>query len=387
MKNSLGLIIFVLVVSLLAGVLGGYLVADYSIANYMATHGASFGGSTCEGNQQTPTTSVPGGVTASLPFKSLAPLVDKIRPAVVHIEVVSYVEQFDIFGGYSIVPQEGLGSGFFIKYNGKYYIVTNRHVVKDADRVTVRLYDGSTYKARVLGTDDWSDIAVLKLINFPQDKQVYYLQWGDSSKVRVGDFVIAVGNPYGFDYTVTFGIISGKERTINEGGGVVVYDALQTDAAINPGNSGGPLVTMDGKVVGINTAIYAEAQGIGFSVSANTAKKVVDDILQYGHARWPYLGIYMVNVNEDMKEKLDLPFDGGVYVAKVVEDSPAEKAGIQKGDIIVGIDGKQIEDADSLARTIRQNYAPGDVVKLKIYRDGDYIEKEVTLGEKPYKNR
>jgi serine protease Do len=382
MKNSVGLVIAVLIISVLAGVLGGYMVADYAIANCVATHGASFSAtSTCSEGTSTSTPVVVGNSTLNMP--SLAPLVAKVRPAVVHIAVVSYVEQFNIFGGYSVVPQEGLGSGFFIKYDGKYYVVTNRHVVKDADNVTVKLYDGSAYKAKVLGTDDWSDIAVLKLINFPKDKPIHYLEWGDSSKVKVGDFVIAVGNPYGFDYTVTFGIISGKERTINEGNGVVVYDALQTDAAINPGNSGGPLVTMDGKVVGINTAIYAQAQGIGFSVSANTAKKVVDDILKYGHARWPYIGIYMVDVNEDMKEKLDLPFEGGVYVAKVVPGSPADKAGIQKGDIIIALNGEKIENSDTLARDIRQNYNPGDTVTLKIYRDGEYIEKTIVLGEKP----
>ncbi len=383
MKNSVGLVLVVLIISILAGVLGGYMVADHAIAQYIASHEASFNASSCQEEQSTstPTTVVIGSSTLSMP--SLAPLVKKVRPAVVHIAVVSYVEQFSIFGGYSVVPQEGLGSGFFIKYDGKYYVVTNRHVVKDADNVTVKLYDGSAYKAKVLGTDEWSDIAVLKLIGFPTDKDIYYLDWGDSSKVQVGDFVIAVGNPYGFDYTVTFGIISGKERTINEGNGIVVYDALQTDAAINPGNSGGPLLTMDGKVIGINTAIYAQAQGIGFSVSANTAKKVVDDILKYGYAKWPYVGIYMVDVNEDMKEKLDLPFEGGVYVAKVVPGSPADEAGILKGDIIVALNGEKIENSDTLARNIRQHFSPGDKVTLKIYRDGEYIEKIVVLGEKP----
>jgi len=368
----------VIVISLLSGVLGGYLVVDYTMNQYKGYDTVQQQHrNNCSTEQiQTPTLSL----TSFLPQ-----LVEKVRPSVVHIEVISYVEQFSIFGGYSIIPQEGLGSGFFVKYGDRYYIVTNRHVVKGADRVTVQLYDGTSYRARVLGTDDWSDIAVLELIDFPDDKEIVYLSWGDSSKVKVGDFVIAVGNPYGFDYTVTFGIISAKERTINEGNGVVIFDALQTDAAINPGNSGGPLITMDGKVVGINTAIYAEGQGIGFAVSSNTAKRVVADILEYGYARWPYIGIYMADINRDMKEKLDLPFDKGVYVVRVVLNSPADQAGLRKGDIIVALNGMAIDNSDELARIIRQKFMPGDKITLKIYRDGKYIEKVVTLGEKPHR--
>ena len=378
MKNSLGFIVIVIVISLLSGVLGGYLVVDYTMNQYKGYDTVQQQHrNNCSTEQiQTPTLSL----TSFLPQ-----LVEKVRPSVVHIEVISYVEQFSIFGGYSIIPQEGLGSGFFVKYGDRYYIVTNRHVVKGADRVTVQLYDGTSYRARVLGTDDWSDIAVLELIDFPDDKEIVYLSWGDSSKVKVGDFVIAVGNPYGFDYTVTFGIISAKERTINEGNGVVIFDALQTDAAINPGNSGGPLITMDGKVVGINTAIYAEGQGIGFAVSSNTAKRVVADILEYGYARWPYIGIYMADINRDMKEKLDLPFDKGVYVVRVVLNSPADQAGLRKGDIIVALNGMAIDNSDELARIIRQKFMPGDKITLKIYRDGKYIEKVVTLGEKPHR--
>ena len=378
MKNSLGFLVIVIVISLLSGVLGGYLVVDYTMNQYKGYDTVQQQHrNNCSTEQiQTPTLSL----TSFLPQ-----LVEKVRPSVVHIEVISYVEQFSIFGGYSIIPQEGLGSGFFVKYGDRYYIVTNRHVVKGADRVTVQLYDGTSYRARVLGTDDWSDIAVLELIDFPDDKEIVYLSWGDSSKVKVGDFVIAVGNPYGFDYTVTFGIISAKERTINEGNGVVIFDALQTDAAINPGNSGGPLITMDGKVVGINTAIYAEGQGIGFAVSSNTAKRVVADILEYGYARWPYIGIYMADINRDMKEKLDLPFDKGVYVVRVVLNSPADQAGLRKGDIIVALNGMAIDNSDELARIIRQKFMPGDKITLKIYRDGKYIEKVVTLGEKPHR--
>lgn len=380
MKNSWGFIVVVIIISLLSGVLGGYLIVDYTLSQHLKDYGTI---------QQQPTNNSSisqSQATTTLSLSSFLPqLVEEIRTSVVHIEVISYVEQFNIFGGYSIVPQEGLGSGFFINYNNHYYIVTNRHVVKGADKVTVKLYDGTSYRAQVLGTDDWSDIAVLKLIDFPDDKEIRYLSWGDSSEVKVGDFVIAVGNPYGFDYTVTFGIISAKERTINEGNGVVIFDALQTDAAINPGNSGGPLITMDGKVVGINTAIYAQGQGIGFAVSSNTAKRVVMDILEYGYAKWPYLGIYMADINRDMKEKLDLPFDKGVYVVRVILGGPADQAGLRKGDIIVALNDISIDNSDELARIIRQKFMPGDKITLKIYRNGEYIDKVVTLGEKPHK--
>ena len=373
MSRGIGVIVLTIVLSIVAGVLGGFLAAEYEFTHLTPAHTAT---STSSSSQppQTPFYST----SATLPT-TVAPLVEKVRPAVVHISTISYVRQFDLFMGYRVYPERGIGSGFFISPDG--YIVTNRHVVVGTASVTVKLEDGSEYPAKVVGMDKLSDIAVLK-IDAP-GKSFPYLEFGDASKVRVGDFVIAVGNPYGFDYTVTFGIISAKERTIREENGVMIYDVLQTDAAINPGNSGGPLVTMDGRVVGINTAIYSEGQGIGFAVSANTAKRVVDDIIKYGHARWPYIGVGIRDLDEELAASLGIPFVGGVYVVKVYPGTPASDAGIKPGDVILSVDGRQVRSADELMRLLRQHYSPGDKVTLKIYRDGKKIDISFKLGEMP----
>jgi len=377
MSRSIGAVVFTVILAIAAGVLGGFFAAEYEFTHLAPVRTATSSAVVTSSTTQTASSPV-CSTSAELP-ETVAPLVEKVRPAVVHISTISYVRQFTPFRGFDIYPERGIGSGFFISSDG--YIVTNRHVVAGTASVTVKLEDGSEYPAKVIGMDKLSDIAVLKIE--ASDRQFPYLEFGDASKVKVGDFVIAVGNPYGFDYTVTFGIISAKERTIMEENGVPIFDVLQTDAAINPGNSGGPLVTMDGKVVGINTAIYSEGQGIGFAVSANTAKKVVEDIIKYGHARWPYIGIGIRDLDEELASEVGIPFVGGVYVVRVYPGTPASEAGIKPGDVIFAVDGHKVKSADEFMRLLRQKYSPGDEITLEIYRDGKKMNVKLKLVEMP----
>jgi len=270
--------------------------------------------------------------------------------------------------------RNALGSGFIISKEG--YIVTNNHVIEKADQITVNLKGGEdSYPAEVVGTDPETDLALLK-IEVDQDLPV--LEFGDSQTMEVGQWVVAIGNPFGLDHTVTAGILSAKGRVIGAG----PYDNfLQTDASINPGNSGGPLLNLQGKVIGINSAIVASGQGIGFAIPSNMAKEVIGQLKKYQKVKRGWLGVTIQDVDEDTAKALGLSEPKGALVASVNPGDPAAQAGIQPGDIIVSVNGEDIEGASDLTRTIG-NLPPGETIDMTVWRQGDLVQLTVTLGER-----
>jgi len=277
------------------------------------------------------------------------------------------------------VPQQrlirkGEGSGVLVREDG--YILTNNHVVRGAEKVTVKTADGRTFPAKIVGTDEHTDLAVLKI-----DADGFVpATLGDSEKLQVGDWVLAVGNPFGLEQTVTAGIVSAKGR--NHMGLADYENFIQTDAAINPGNSGGPLVNMEGEVVGINTAIYSKtggAMGLGFAIPTNMVRTVMKSIIETGHVDRGRLGAYIQDLNADLARSFHFEGTDGVLVGQVVEGSPAEKAGIQDGDIITSIDGKTMRDANQLRNTIAATN-PGTKVSIDLFRDGKQLSVVAEIG-------
>jgi serine protease Do len=274
--------------------------------------------------------------------------------------------------------QEGLGSGFIISEDG--YILTNNHVVGDVDKITVGLKDGRTFaNAKLIGTDPESEVALIKIEghNFP------VLPMGDSAKADIGDWVIAIGNPFGLNETVTVGVISAVGRSNVH---IAAYeDFIQTDAAINPGNSGGPLINLDGQVVGINTAILSESggyMGIGFAIPMNMARTIEEQLRQGGKVIRGYIGLYAQDVTPEMAELLGLKEPAGVVVAQIEKDSPAEKAGLKVRDVILEVDGKKVTSYDVFRNEVAM-LKPGSRVKLGVSRNGKPLELTVTLDERP----
>ncbi|MGD2090003.1 MAG: trypsin-like peptidase domain-containing protein [Candidatus Aminicenantes bacterium] len=316
---------------------------------------------------------------------NFAPLVKKVRPAVVKVLSLSKIGQdrgagedwldkfFDFTPRGEKIP--GVGSGFFISSDG--YIITNNHVVEKAIKVRIKTIDEKEYSARIIGTDPRTDLALLKI----EAKNVPFIGLGDSNKVEVGEWVLAIGNPLDQDLTVTAGIISAKGRQL----GVADYeDFLQTDAAINSGNSGGPLVDMEGKVIGINSIILAPSGGnigIGFAIPSSMAEKVVRDLKSRGRVVRGYLGIDIQAISESEAKDFDLPV-AGILVLKVEEDSPAEKAGLKKYDLIIDVNGKRIKNSTQLSMIIAE-VNPGETVTLTIYRGKQQKDITVKLGEAP----
>ena len=323
--------------------------------------------------------------------ESFADLAEKLMPSVVNISTTTTVvtntnpfpfqfppgspleDMFKEFG----TPQErqsaALGSGFIIDEKG--IVVTNNHVIQDADDIIVRVNGDQEFKAKVLGADPLMDIAVLQL---ETDEQFIPVAFGDSDKARIGDWVIAIGNPFGLGGTVTAGIISARNRSI----GLSRYeDFIQTDASINSGNSGGPLFDMDGNVIGINTAILGRngSIGIGFSIPSNSAQIVIEQLIKFGETKRGWLGVRIQDVTKEIAEveKLDKP--RGALVASVAENSPSEKAGIQAGDIILEFNGKKINQMKELPAIVARTEV-GKEVQVKIWRDKKEIVRNVILG-------
>ncbi len=296
---------------------------------------------------------------------------ERVSPAVVRISTTQVVHDF-----FFTYETPGLGSGFIISEDG--YIVTNNHVIEGAKKITVTLNDGKEYDGFLIGTDPSSDVALLRI----NATGLPYLTFTDSSMLKVGQTVIAIGNPYGFDHTVTTGVISALERTLTFEDGTTLVGVIQTDAAINPGNSGGPLLNLSGEVVGMNTAIYAAGQGIGFAVSSNTITKVINDLKIYGKVRWPFLGISGVAINEDIARRNNLPVNKGILVVQVLSGTSASDAGIKEFDIITKFEGKDVKSVQELTKYLRQKNI-GDKVKLEIIRNGKTMEIEVILKERP----
>jgi serine protease Do len=271
----------------------------------------------------------------------------------------------------------GQGSGVIIDAEG--HILTNNHVVEDAEKLTVQMADKTEYDAEVVGTDPKTDIAIVKLKNFKGELPVAKL--GDSDKLRVGNIVIAIGNPFGLMQTVTAGIVSAKHRAI----GMTMYENfIQTDASINPGNSGGPLVNLDGEVVGINTLIQTRtggSVGVGFAVPVNQARKVLEQLIKHGKVTRGWLGIGIQDIDPEMAATMT-NVEGGVLVSDVYPDTPAGKAGFQRGDVLVTFDGEKLEDARMLQALVAER-SPDDEVKMGIIRRGEKMTVNVKLGRQP----
>ena len=323
---------------------------------------------------------------------SFADLAEKLMPSVVNISTTqTIVTKNNPFPGFEFppgspfgdmfkefgTPQErqssALGSGFIIDENG--IVITNNHVIQSADDIIVRVDGDKEFKAEVIGADPLSDIAVLKLDTKEKFKPV---KFGDSDKARIGDWVIAIGNPFGLGGTVTSGIISARNRSI----GLTRYeDYIQTDASINQGNSGGPLFNMDGDVIGINTAILGRSGsiGIGFSIPSNSAKIVIDQLIEFGETKRGWLGVRIQDVTKEIAEVEQLDKPRGALVASVAENSPSAKAGVKAGDIILEFDGEKINEMKELPIIVART-AVGKKVKVKIWRNKKEITKNITLG-------
>ena len=322
---------------------------------------------------------------------SFADLAEKLMPSVVNISTTTTVTtrsnpfpfEFppgspfeDMFKDYG-TPQKrqtsALGSGFIIDEKG--IVITNNHVIQGAEDVFVRVNGEKNIKAKVIGADPGMDLAVLQI---ESDQKFTPVKFGDSDTARIGDWVIAIGNPFGLGGTVTAGIISARNRSI----GLSRYeDYIQTDASINQGNSGGPLFNMDGDVVGINTAILGQSGsiGIGFAIPSNSAQKVINQLIEFGETKRGWLGVRIQTVTKDIAdvEKLDEP--RGALVASVAENSPSDKGGIKAGDIILEFDGKKIDEMSELPRIVAETEV-GKKVKLKVWRNKREITKEIILG-------
>ncbi|GAB4228448.1 MAG: DegQ family serine endoprotease [Deltaproteobacteria bacterium] len=268
--------------------------------------------------------------------------------------------------------RRSLGSGFIVSPDG--FILTNNHVVEKADEVTVTLLDKEEFKAKVVGTDPKIDIALIKI---DAKRKLTYVALGDSDRLDVGEWVVAIGNPFGLGHTVTAGIVSAKGRIIGSG---PYDDFIQTDASINPGNSGGPLFNLKGEVVGINTAIIQGGQGIGFATPIQLAKSVLGQLKDKGKVTRGWLGVYIQRLTPEAAESLGLPGKRGALVSDVTSGGPAEKAGIRSGDVIVAFNGKEIRDEHDLPQAVAST-KPGTAVNVKILREGKESTIAVTIAE------
>jgi len=359
--NFFVLIIMFLICALIGGGLGSFITLKYLKSNYNIPIG----------EKNKPLQYIDVSDVIKVEESQIINVADKVSPAVVRISTTQVVQDF-----FFTYETPGLGSGFIISEDG--LIVTNNHVIEGAKKITVTLSDGKEYDGFIVGTDPSSDVALLRI----NAKGLPYLTFSDSSMLKVGQTVIAIGNPYGFDHTVTVGVISALERTLTFEDGTTLVGVIQTDAAINPGNSGGPLLNLSGEVVGMNTAIYAAGQGIGFAVSSNTILKVVNDLQIYGKVKWPFLGISGVSITDDIAKRNNLPVNKGILVVQVLSGTSASEAGLKPFDIITKFDGKEVTSVQELTKYIRQKNI-GDKVKLEIIRNGKTMEIEVTLKERP----
>ena len=324
--------------------------------------------------------------------ESFADLVEDLLPAVVNIATTQMVdtrrsEEFEEFFREFFERRGGepprrerrransLGSGFIIDSSG--YIVTNNHVIAEADEISVRLSDDTSLEAKVVGRDEKTDLALLKV---ETDKPLPAVSWGDSDETRIGDWVVAIGNPFGLGGTVTAGIVSALQRDINTGS---YDDYIQSDAAINRGNSGGPMFNLDGKVIGVNTAIFSPSGGsvgIGFAIPSILAKNIIGQLRDHGEVRRGWLGVRIQTVTEELAEGLRLDRPRGALVASVTPEGPAEKSGILQGDVILRFDGREVTEMRKLPRMVAETPI-GKAVPVVVWRKGEEETVQVTLGE------
>jgi len=327
---------------------------------------------------------------------ALAEVADAARPAVVNISTTSIVtmqdhpfgdmfndplfrhffgDQFGQQGQKRKFKSSALGSGVIVSENG--YILTNNHVIKGADEIKVILYDKREFKGKVVGSDPRTDLAVIKITA----KDLPTLKIGESSKLKTGDIVLAIGNPFGLNQTITMGIVSAVGRS--NVGISDLEDFIQTDAAINPGNSGGALVNSNGELVGVNTAIFSTSggyMGIGFAIPTDMAKTVMDSIIKHGKVIRGYLGVSIQNLTPELAKSLGIKATSGALISGVEKDSPAAKAGLKRGDLVIELDGKKVADSTSLRNMVSTN-VPGAKTEVKFIRDGSEQTISVTLGE------
>lgn len=320
----------------------------------------------------------------------ISDLYQRVGPSVVHI--AAQVITMDFFWG--PLPSEGTGSGFVIDREG--HILTNYHVVEDAQSVEVKLSDETQVTAQIVGADPPNDLAVLK-IDVPADR-LTPVTMGDASRLRVGQRAIAIGNPFGLDRTLTTGVISALGRPLKKDENSVIYNVIQTDAAINPGNSGGPLLNARGEVIGVNTAIRQNAEGIGFAVTVDTVKRVLPALLSSGRYPHPWLGVLGYSITPELAEALGLPVDRGLLVARLYRNSPADRAGVRGatqqvivgnhrmligGDILTAVDDTPIRNWDDLQEHLEERTRVGQTVTLTVLRDGQPLRLSTTLVEQP----
>ena len=325
-------------------------------------------------------------------------LAEKVRTGVVNIQVSKKVKNvgFERFGGNPFGDrnpfgdffgpfegnqpdrkQQGVGSGFIMSKEG--YILTNNHVVEDADQIKVKLAGGKEFDGKIVGRDPKTDLALIKIAG---DSDLQPLKLGNSDDLKVGNWVVAVGSPFGLEQTVTAGIVSAKGRVIGSG----PYDNfIQTDASINPGNSGGPLINLQGEVVGINTAIIASGQGIGFAIPINMAKEIAPQLQKRGHVTRGLLGVNIQDVTPELAKSLGLKESKGALVSQVVPGGPADKAGLEQGDVIVNFDGQPVGDSKDLPRIVASTPV-GKTVTVKLLRDGKEVERQAKVGEMEEEN-
>ena len=305
---------------------------------------------------------------------SIADVVAKVKPSVVAINIK--ITAYDMFN--QAFTQEGSGSGWIIDEDG--IVITNNHVVEGAESITVILDDGRAVPAEIVGTDWLTDLAVLKI----DAQNLVAVAVGDSLELRVGDRVVAIGNALGEGISATTGIVSVLGVSLAVDAGQTLYDLIQTDAAINPGNSGGPLVNMAGEVIGINSvkAVLVEVEGVGYAISIHTAIPIIEDLVTIGYVIRPWLGVGLYSVTEGIAAYYGLAVDQGALITEVVANSPADKAGLEQGDVIVSFDDKEITNIDDLIQTIRANQI-GQQVKITFWRGETKYTTSATLIESP----
>jgi serine protease Do len=359
--------------------------------------GFGYGVSTAVKNSGTPNSAIIKNSEIPMVSANFSGLAQHVRPGVVNIQVIKRIKNVDFgfrhfpgnpfgdrnpfgdfFGHFSEgnpprgFEQRGVGSGFIMSREG--YILTNNHVVQDADQIRVKLANGKEYDGKVVGRDPKTDLALVKIEGA---SDLYPLKLGNSEDLKVGSWVVAIGSPFGLEQTVTAGIVSAKGRVIGSG---PYDDFIQTDASINPGNSGGPLINMKGEVIGINTAIIASGQGIGFAIPINMAKEIVPQLQEKGHVTRGWLGVSIQEVTPELAKSFGLKEKKGALVAQVFPGSPAEKAGIEQGDVIVEFDCKEVKDSKELPRLVASTPV-GKAVTIKLSRDGEVLDRQVKVSE------
>lgn len=328
-------------------------------------------------NDRQPTPTPPSRTNNVAPpqLPNVADVIDVVQPAVVSITVQ------ELGLGFFMQPVQQRGAGSGVIFDSQGYVLTNNHVVENASKMRIALPDGRTFDdASVVGRDSVTDLAILKINNA---KDLPSAPLGNSDEMRVGDWVIAIGNALGLSGgpTVTVGVVGAMGRSISANGGTL-HDLIQTDAAINPGNSGGPLVSLQGEIIGINTAIDTRGQGIGFAISVSSAKPIIEQLIKTGRVIWPWIGIGAVTVTPGIASELDLKVTEGVLVSEVPQGAPASKSGLNSGDVITHLDGNKVTTVRQLQDLIRQRKI-GDKVEVTVDRAGRQQKFSITLEEMP----